>query len=209
MPTAHRSSPSTDDGIPRLAGGRSGLAVYRAGDAGRAEVEDFIGRVYAAHFGARVTHYAPCLVAVNGVGGIEAAAGYRPADGPLFLERYLDAPVERLLATRAVVSPTRSQIVEVGHLAAVRPGAGRRLILGLGQHLARGPYQWVVSTLTEELRDLFVRMGVTPLALGVADPARLGDEARAWGRYYEHHPVVLAGHLPLALRRLAARRSGT
>ena len=183
---------------------RPALRAYAAGEEGRGEVEAFIARVYAARYGARVTHFAPCLVAVHGAEGIEAAAGYRSGEEVLFLERYLDAPVERLLAPHAGVAPRREQIVEVGHLAAVRAGAGRRLILGLGHHLVRGPHQWVVSTLTEELRHLFVRMGVTPLALGVADPVRLGGEARAWGSYYEHHPVVLAGHLPLAMRRLAA-----
>eukprot|EP01035_Chromulina_nebulosa_P063904 gene63904-87401_t len=34
----------------------------------------------------------------------------------------------------------------------------------------------------------------------------LGEEARHWGRYYEHEPVVLAGHLPQALRHLAQAR---
>ena len=51
------------------------------------------------------------------------------------------------------------------------------------------------------------RMGVTPLALGVADPARLGADAADWGRYYDHHPMVLAGHLPQALRRLLRRHA--
>ena len=50
-------------------------------------------------------------------------------------------------------------------------------------------------------------MGVTPLALGVADPARLGADAADWGRYYDHHPMVLAGHLPQALRRLLRRQA--
>jgi hypothetical protein len=76
----------------------------------------------------------------------------------------------------------------------------------LGPHLAAQGFQWVVSTLTEELRHLFVRLGVAPLALGVADPAALGDGAAGWGRYYNHRPVVLAGQLELALQRLARRR---
>ena len=66
----------------------------------------------------------------------------------------------------------------------------------------------MVSTLTEELRRLFLRIGVTPLTLGAADPAALGDEAVHWGSYYEHRPLVLAGHLPQALRRLSGRKSG-
>ena len=63
----------------------------------------------------------------------------------------------------------------------------------------------MVSTLTAELRHLFVRLGVTPLALGAADPQRLGELAARWGSYYEHQPVVLAGNLSQALNQLARR----
>lgn len=186
---------------------RMSLRLHGVGDAGRAEVERFIRAVYAERFGATLRHFAPCLVSLrDGDGQIVAAAGYRFADTqPLFLERYLDEPVEAALACHAAAVPPRSDIVEVGHLAAARAGEGRRLILLLGPHLAARGAQWVVSTLTEELRQLFVRIGVTPLALGLADPARLGDDLADWGSYYTHHPVVLAGHLPLALRTLARR----
>ena len=50
-----------------------------------------------------------------------------------------------------------------------------------------------------------LRMGVTPLALGVADPAVLGAQAGRWGSYYEHRPLVLAGRLDVALQVLARR----
>ena len=114
-------------------------------------------------------------------------------------------PVETLLPAPAGRWPLRQRIVEVGHLAAVRAGEGRRLILLLGPHLAGQGFEWVVSTLTQELRNLFVRMGVAPLALGVADPAVLGDEAAQWGSYYDHRPLVLAGRLDAALQMLARR----
>ena len=186
------------------------LHLHDADDGERAEVERFIRAVYAERFGAVVRHFAPCLVSVrDGDGRIVAAAGYRFAGAQsLFLERYLREPVEAALARHAAATPARERIVEVGHLAAIRAGEGRRLILLLGPHLASHGVQWVVSTLTEELRHLFVRIGVTPLALGVADPAALGNEASDWGGYYEHRPVVLAGHLPLALRILARRHRG-
>ena len=172
-------------------------------DPQRAEVEAFIRDVYAERFGAALQHFAPCLVALQDDTGLLAAAGFRPADsGPLFLERYLDAPVEQLLP-----QPSRREVGEVGHLAAGRAGEGRRLILMLGPLLAAQGFRWVVSTLTEELRHLFLRLGVAPLALGVADPARLGAEAAAWGRYYAHHPVVLAGSLDAALQALARRQA--
>jgi hypothetical protein len=185
------------------------LAVHRAGDATRAGVEEFIRQVYARRFGADVTAFAPVLVSLHDPvdGSIVAAAGYRQAAGStLFLERYLDAPIEQVLARQGSDAPAREGIFEVGHLAAQRAGEGRRLIFLLGDHLAGAGAQWVVSTLTEELRHLFVRLGITPLALGRADPSVLGDTAGQWGSYYDHHPVVLAGQVQQALRLLARGR---
>lgn len=183
------------------------VRVHRAGDPGRVEVESFIRSIYAERFGARVQHFAPVLVSLHDVDGIVAAAGYRAAAvEALFLERYLAAPIESLLGAHEPAPVRRSSVVEVGHLAGSRAGAGRRLIRLLGPHLAGLGYEWVVGTLTEELRHLFVRLGVAPLALGIADPSVLGDEAARWGSYYDHRPLVLAGNLSHALRQWARRR---
>ncbi len=184
------------------------LRVHAVDDPQRAEVEAYIRGIYARHYGAEVQGFAPVLVSLQDASGIVAAAGYRNADsGPLFLERYLHAPVESLLGNSTDGPALRKGVVEVGHLASDRSGEGRRLILLLGPHLASQGFQWVVSTLTAELRHLFVRIGVTPLALGIADPAALGDEAAHWGSYYDHRPVVLAGHLRQALQQLARRQA--
>ena len=177
------------------------LQVHGRDDSGRAAVEAFIRKVYAQRYGATVPHLAPFLVSLSDESGSPvAAAGYRVATEALYLERYFDAPIEGVLAALQGFTPARERIVEVGHLAAGHAGAGRRLIFALGHHLAELQMQWVVGTLTQALRHLFVRMGVTPCVLGVADPSRLGPEARDWGTYYDHHPVVLAGDLGRALQ---------
>ncbi|MFP5466622.1 MAG: thermostable hemolysin [Gammaproteobacteria bacterium] len=193
------SSPEGEKGTTPL----GELAFISPGDAGRSGIEQFIAGVYARRFGARVRQFAPHLAGLRDPhsGAWIAAAGYRPADeSPLFLERYLPAPIEDILSQHRGRPVTRRGIVEVAHLSADQPGAGRLLIPLLGQHLARESAQWVVSTLTQELRHLFVRMGVTPIALGQADRAAVGPDAADWGTYYEHHPVVLAGRLDAALR---------
>jgi hypothetical protein len=178
------------------------LRVHAADDAQRDEVEDFIRGVYADRYGATLRGFAPMLVSLHDGQQIVAAAGYRLGGSALFLERYLDEPVDELLARLSGQPAARQHIAEVGHLAATKAGEGRRLALLLGPHLAQRRVQWVVSTLTQELRLLFGRMGLAPLMLGHADPARLGREAADWGSYYEHRPSVLAGHLPQALRQL-------
>ncbi len=184
------------------------LEVVDAHAPERAGVEAFIREVYARRFGADVRDFAPVLVCLREEGRIVAAAGYRgAASGPLFLERYLPAPVESLLGPPA---PDRRSVVEVGHLSAAKAGQGRRLVLELAPHLAAQGYTWVASTLTEDLRRLFLRIGILPLTLAPAHPAPLGDQAVRWGTYYSHQPVVLAGQLHTALRHIEryARATG-
>lgn len=184
------------------------LVVHGIDDPRRTEVETFIRQVFARRYGADVRRFAPTLVSVQDQDEIVAAAGYRcAADETLFLERYLPAPVESLLAFQHDDGPARRSIVEVGHLAAARPGAGRHLIGLIGSHLAEQDFSWVVCTLTLGLRQLFTRIGVAPLALGVADPALLGADVGHWGSYYDHRPIVLAGQLGKALRSLAPSAS--
>lgn len=180
------------------------LQLHRAGDPERARVEDFIAGVFARRFGATVTGFAPVLVTLRDAtdGAIVAAAGYRAAAGaPLFLESYLRAPVEAVLAQHLHAGPARREVVEIGHLSAARAGAGRQLMVRLGEHLAHEGFRWIVCTLTQELRHLLPRLGITPLALAKADAAALEGDAAAWGSYYQHDPVVLAGALAPALRR--------
>jgi hypothetical protein len=181
------------------------LAVYDEHATQRARVERFIQAVYRRRYGARIAAWAPVLVALESGPDILAAAGYRPAGEALFLERYLDAPVEQCLRAHARPAPRRERVVEVGHLAAMRMGAGRRLMPLLGRHLAAAGFEWVVSTATRELRHLLRRMGLSPVVLGQADPKRLGADAAHWGTYYAHGPLVVAGSIAAAISRLERR----
>jgi len=165
----------------------------------RTRCEQFIGARFEQAHGAHVAHFSPYLLGVrDALDRWRAAAGYTPADGRrLFLEQYLDAPIERLLARYDV---QRASIVEVGNLAATSAGMGRTLIPLLARHLHRLGYEWVVFTATRELRNAFARMGLAPLELAPADPARLPDGGARWGRYYANDPVVVAGRIGHALR---------
>jgi len=177
------------------------------GPARRREAEAFIHDVFARRYGADVAAFAPNLALLEEQGRIIAAAGWRSADGdPLFLERYLDAPIESVLAKIAGHPVQRSRIVEVGGLAAGRRGASVQMIFLMAEQLDRLGHEWVVFTATRELLTIFLRLGLPLLALAPADPTRLGDEAGFWGSYYDTLPVVVAGRVRLGLER-AGRRS--
>ena len=195
--------------LPARVAAEASLRTHGPGAPDRADVEAFIRAVYRERYGADVNQFAPVLVSLaDEHGDVIAAAGYRAGDrGPLFLERYLAAPIETYLVEGPSVLPERSRLVEVGHLAATRAGAGRRLILLLGPHLAALGFQWVIGTLTQELRQLFLRLGVVPHSLAEADPALLGAEISRWGSYYDHRPVVLAGRIDVALQAFSRLRT--
>lgn len=158
-------------------------------------LETYIAGIYRAHYGARISQWAPTLVGMTADERIVAAAGYRDAADPLFLEQYLEAPIDAVIARRTGTPVARRDIVEVGHFAAEQPGEGRRLLPLLARHLAQRGYRFVVSTATRELRALLAHLGMRPFALAHADPGRLGANAADWGRYYDHEPVVVAGDL--------------
>jgi hypothetical protein len=173
-----------------------------AGSPRRDVAESFIADVFLRRYGAEVTAFAPNLMLLEQHERIIAAAGWRPAgNGTLFLERYLDTPVEKALELLAGQPVGRERIVEVGNLAAEMPGGSIQVILTLAGHLDQLGYDWVVFTATSELAGIFARLGLPPLALAPADPARLGAEAATWGSYYDSAPVVVAGRIRLALER--------
>ncbi|MBC9072378.1 thermostable hemolysin [Thauera sp. CAU 1555] len=177
-----------------------------AGHPRRAAAEDFIRDVFRRRYEAEVPGFAPNLMLLEQAPRIVAAAGWRGAESEaLMLEQYLDEPIEHAISRLAGQPVPRGRIVEVGNLAAERPGGSVAVILALAAHLDQLGFEWVVFTATSELIGIFRRLDLPPLALAPADPHRLGAQAQAWGRYYDTRPVVVAGRLRLALEKGGAR----
>jgi len=160
-------------------------------------VECFIRDVFARRFAARLDTLLPNLVASrDAAGGIHAAAGYRSAGAErLFLEQYLDAPIEQIVYANYGERIERAKIVEVGNLATVGGRSAVRLVANLIPHLMLQGFRWVVFTGNDAVRNLFQRLHLFPFAICTANPASLGDAGSAWGSYYDHHPIVMAGRL--------------
>lgn len=170
----------------------------------RQEAEAFIKQVFASRYGAQVTSFAPNLMVLEQRGSIIAAAGWRSAkDTPLFLERYLDAPIEQAMAHLAPTPISRERIVEVGHLASQKAGSSVYIFRALASYLNSQGFEWVASTATQELIGIFAKLGLPPLALAAADPARLLDAAGQWGTYYDTQPIVAAGRIKSAIQRMS------
>jgi len=161
----------------------------------RVAAETFISQCFAENFGSRVEAFMPRLFSMrNRDGAICGAFGLRSASRNLFLEQYLDTPIEKTIAARVGSKVERRAIVEVGHFSGTFPGAVRAMIGLLTERLHREGFEWVVFTGTTGLRNAFCRLGLCPVDIQAATADRLPAEARAaWGSYYDHAPRVLVG----------------
>jgi hypothetical protein len=179
--------------------------IAPASAAERAELERFIAERFREAYGASVSHFCEHLVGARGVAGAWlAAAGYTAAGSTrLFLEQYLDAPVEALLSRASGKRVERDWIAEVGNLAAA-PGILRNLIPAIGAYLHGLGYRWVVFTATRELHNGFRRLQLAPLVLAPALASRLPNGGGTWGTYYAHAPQVMGGLIAACLPRREA-----
>lgn len=187
------------------------LDIVGHGEPGREPLERFVEARFHAAFGARLAGHYPILTGVFGLDGApRAAAGVRLAETePLFLERYLNAPVESAVAAAFETPVGRDDVVEIGSLASVSAPATLELFGALAGWLSASQgRRFAVATLRPDLARLLSRAGFGLRRLGAADPGRLDGAARAWGSYYQAAPQVYAGEirLPGALGLLRARR---
>lgn len=171
----------------------------------RARVEATIAQRFAQVYGADVRRFMPQQLCVRLGGDIVATLGIRCAESaPLFLETYLDAPIEHLASRIIGREIPRAGIVEIGNLASNWRGASQWLFIVLTLLLCEQNRPWVTFTATPEVQKLLRRLDIMPVALVQADAERLGDEKSQWGSYYEQKPLVMITHAPTARQKLLA-----
>ncbi|WP_172597702.1 thermostable hemolysin [Sulfuriflexus mobilis] len=170
----------------------------------RRRVERFLEREFRQTYNARITEHYPTLMSVqDDEGTILGALGFRYAnEADLFLEQYLDSPIESVLTEACGGSSARSDVVEVGNLASHGSGASIFLFTALTAYLAQQRKRYITVTATDFLHRYFTRIGVEPLLLGHAEQTRLPDGGASWGAYYQTRPRILAGEIIPAYEKL-------
>jgi len=207
-------SHATDDYDTKVLNARLAqvLDVHEHENDERGEIESFIRQCFAAAHGANISHFMPRLLSLSTKGGdLIAAFGLRAAsNSPLFLEAYLDQPIEGILQYRLGEIVHREEIIEVGNLSALYPGAARWLIVALTAKLHDEGYKWATFTGTSALRNGLSRLGLRPVDLGMATLEQLPISDRAnWGSYYDNAPMVMAGDIDYGYRSLLQERNLT
>ncbi|MGZ6039849.1 MAG: thermostable hemolysin [Phenylobacterium sp.] len=182
------------------------VEIHQADSRSRYRAERFLEAEYARAFGGRIRQHYPMLMTAAGPDGdVLAAAGFRPATAePLFLEQYLDDPIEVAIAWRLGEPVRRDDVVEIGNLASASPCASRVLFSALAYHLEQRGATHAVATATRQLRRSFRRICFPVSTLGAADAARLSQGGGDWGSYYARDPQIVVGHISSARPALRA-----
>lgn len=176
--------------------------LYSNNCSNKKELESFIGSTFSEHYDAELLHFYPYLFgAYDEFNKPYAAVGYRiAAEQRLFLEQYLDKPIEEYLSDLYSCSPqvslnpqlNREHIIEIGNLAASKPGACRKLFQLLTQYFCSSNYKWIVFTGTRTVRVVLKRMRLRAYPIA---PASLKDieasKQKSWGSYYDQEPMVM------------------
>ena len=179
------------------------FSLHRSGSQDRATVENYIADVFAHAYGAQVGSYAPFLMSMSCAGSLSAAAGIRPAESdPLFLEQYLDNPIEQVLGNRYGHEVERAEIFELGNLAALRPGVCQLIYLIMAGVIERTHLNYAVFAANRQVLKGVNRLGFDTELLAPADPARLGDDAASWGSYYASEPQVMVIDLRTSMQHI-------
>jgi Thermostable hemolysin len=170
-------------------------STVNIGDSARVEVEAFIHAVFKRAYDAEITTFMPHLVALRDSNGVLMSAfGWKKAaEGPLFLEQYLDEPIESLISKKLDKIISRDEITKIGNLAVANPRNAGVLIAHVIQHSLDIGIEWCVATAHHSLQNGLIKGGRDVYPLSPADKARLSAEELAkWGSYYKHMPQVVA-----------------
>jgi hypothetical protein len=159
-----------------------------------ATVQQYVARQFFQTYGASVHEFLPIFLSLSCRDQLSAVTGIRPVTAsPLFLEQYLDNPIELEINRYSSVPVARYQIAEIGNLAAT---------------LHRANFEWLVFTATPQVRKAISKLGFELHPVADARASRLQTSTEEeWGSYYQTRPVVVAGQLAQAIDVINERKT--
>lgn len=188
------------------------------------DAQAFIKRIYAYIHHARLSYFMPILFsgfanmpsygdwlstddnALPAFKGTSVAIGLKPiCEDKIFLEQYLDTPIQSEISKVAGEPVSRQRIFEIGNLASGCAGSARLMIAFLVFYLStpvlnpitheyQNKADWVVCTGTDAVRHILAHMGIRShvIAKATAEALKDPEQVSSWGHYYQHNPLVVA-----------------
>ncbi|MEX0943781.1 MAG: thermostable hemolysin [Pseudomonadales bacterium] len=159
--------------------------------------QNLVAEEYRRHFGSAVSHPLAYSLNLHQDDELVGCMGFSPAlDDTLFLEQYLDEPIESMIAAtmRGGAAVFREEIVEIGSFAVRRRQYALPLMIEMAQAMLARGFTTAVCTATGPVAGCLGKLGIAHVRLARADASRIPD-ANQWGSYYALDPVVLGGDI--------------
>jgi hypothetical protein len=184
----------------------NGIFQAREGDDLQLAAVEFTRAHYKERFGCELTEFYPNTVSLYEDGVLTAAAGFRGAGtGKLFLEQYLDKPIESCIWAKFTPPAERHEIVELGGFAATSRYAALPLMLYLAPALYELGYKKLVCTANKPIQLCLRKLGLDPIFVADADQSKLIEPGENWGSYYKGRPQVFTGDIKAGIEAMAER----
>ncbi|TNE94027.1 thermostable hemolysin [Porticoccus sp.] len=195
--------------LSQLLGPGPQLSLHGRQSADRQRVETYVARQFQSVYGASINEFMPLFLSLGCNEQLSAVTGIRPVEEqPLFLEHYLDQPIEQEVVRVFETPANRLSVVEIGNLAATHRGSSQLLFVLLAATLHRAGFRWITFTATPQVRKTINRLGFELRIIDEAKPERLEQNVlKQWGSYYHTNPLVVAGDLNHAMQIIGAKRT--
>lgn len=179
---------------PTVAGNT--FAIVDRDSIARSALEARIRSGFGTHFEACVAGFMPRFAYYEHSSGGTGVIGVRGAsEEPLYLENYLERPIEDQISRVVDSQVSRDRIAEVGQFVVDERGIVTSFFRDLVPFLADQGYEWVCFTGTNRIRAILKRAGLEGLPIAAADQELVANTPDSWGTYYEHDPIVIVGKL--------------
>lgn len=169
------------------------LELVRKEHGSRKEVEKFARDRYHRAYGAAINTFArELLVLRSKEQGVLGCVGINTGDsGRLYLEQYLEGPLEEEIGRVVGKKIDRSKVAEIGTLATGAKGLSRLTMISLtGVIMSRG-IEYIAFTGIKSVRNTLEMLGMPLESLAKASPEKLEGDAAEWGSYYSAAPEVV------------------
>lgn len=175
----------------------SSISLFHGQNDEAMEVKLVISDVYHKYYKAEIMPDYPEFMAIlDQHNQIICAVGFRSAlNNDLFLEQYLDKPIEEYLSNIHQTTINRQEIVEIGSLASTQKDTAKFLFIALVAYLRKKNFKYPVLTGTKHLLRTFRYMGLSPIIIAEAKQEKLLDKTINWGSYYTCNPQIVTGDL--------------
>lgn len=177
--------------------------LYDVNNSQRLKAEEAVKRIFRTAYGADISYYLPFLLTAEINQRVAAVVGIRSAIAqPLFLEQYLNCPIETSIKNINGLDISRKNIAEIGNLVSCKTGISRQLFIVLAFALAQANIEWVSFTATTQVEQVLAKLSLQPVIIGQASEASLANGNGNWGSYYVDKPNVCIGNVYNAVHEL-------